>query len=169
MYAKLENGVLIKAPQILQYNGYVYHNPNGDVCLANGYYEVIEAPYPKRDEGLVVTYVPHYEQLENKIVQTWVEFVEEESVEENIVDDAASIGPIEDESAAHEVIKPTEEELAKEREYLIKYTIISKIREVYSVDDEIAILRQRDSKPEEFQEYYDFVEQCKAEAKAAFE
>ena len=118
---------------------------------------------------MVVTYVPHYEQLENKIVQTWVEFVEEESVEENIVDDAASIGPIEDESAAHEVIKPTEEELAKEREYLIKYTIISKIREVYSVDDEIAILRQRDSKPEEFQEYYDFVEQCKAEAKAAFE
>lgn len=41
--------------------------------------------------------------------------------------------------------------------------VVSRIREVYSVDDELAILRQRDSKPEEFAEYNAFVENIKAE------
>lgn len=41
--------------------------------------------------------------------------------------------------------------------------VVNRIREVYSVDDELAILRQRDTKPEEFAEYNAFVEQIKAE------
>ena len=41
----------------------------------------------------------------------------------------------------------------------------SKIRTKYSVSAELAILRQRDTKPEEFAEYNAFCEQCKAEAK----
>ena len=41
--------------------------------------------------------------------------------------------------------------------------VVSRIREKYSVDDEFAILRQRDTKPEEFAEYNAFVEQIKAE------
>ena len=36
------------------------------------------------------------------------------------------------------------------------------IRQRYSVSDEFAILRQRDSKPEEFAEYNAFAESCKA-------
>ncbi len=43
-----------------------------------------------------------------------------------------------------------------------KDAIISAIRVRYSVDDEIAILRQRDTKPREFQEYFEFVEGIKA-------
>lgn len=43
--------------------------------------------------------------------------------------------------------------------------IVSKIRERYSINQELAILRQRDSKPIEYQEYYNYVEKCKAEAK----
>ena len=43
-----------------------------------------------------------------------------------------------------------------------KEAIISAIREKYSVDDEIAILRQRDTKPEEFEEYFNFVEEIKS-------
>ena len=39
------------------------------------------------------------------------------------------------------------------------------IRERYSVTDELGILRQRDTKSEEYAEYYAFAEQCKAEAK----
>ena len=39
------------------------------------------------------------------------------------------------------------------------------IRERYSVDDELAILRQRDTKPDEFAAYYEYAEQCKAQAK----
>lgn len=41
--------------------------------------------------------------------------------------------------------------------------VVSRIREVYSVDDELAILRQRDTKPEEFAEYNRIVEAIKAE------
>lgn len=44
--------------------------------------------------------------------------------------------------------------------------LVSKlIRERYSVDDEMAILRQRDTKPEEYSEYNSFCEDCKAKAK----
>jgi hypothetical protein len=46
-----------------------------------------------------------------------------------------------------------------------KEIVVSKIREKYSMDDELAILRQRDTKPEEFMEYNDFVEQCKINAR----
>jgi len=39
------------------------------------------------------------------------------------------------------------------------------IRQKYSQSDELAIQRQRDAKPEKFQEYYDYCEECKKEAK----
>ena len=39
------------------------------------------------------------------------------------------------------------------------------IRERYSVDDELAILRQRDTKPDEFAAYFEYAEHCKAQAK----
>lgn len=60
---------------------------------------------------------------------------------------------------------------AEEIEYInsisMKYEerIVSRIRERYSVDDELAILRQRDTKPDEFEEYNRYVEQIKAEEK----
>lgn len=45
--------------------------------------------------------------------------------------------------------------------------LVSKlIREKYSVDDEMAILRQRDTKPDEYKAYNAFCEDCKAKAKA---
>lgn len=47
-----------------------------------------------------------------------------------------------------------------------KERVISRIREVYSIDDELAIIRQRDTKPGEFEEYNAFVEQIKEEEKA---
>lgn len=45
-------------------------------------------------------------------------------------------------------------------------TVERKIRRYYSVSDELAILRQRESKPEEYAEYNAVCERCKAEAKA---
>ena len=54
-------------------------------------------------------------------------------------------------------------EKAKEPTY--KDKIIIAIRQKYSVDDELAILRQRDTKPEEFKEYFDFVESVKQSLK----
>ena len=47
--------------------------------------------------------------------------------------------------------------------------IVSLIRQRYSVNQELAILRQRDTKPEEFAEYNTFVEQCKYEVKNALQ
>lgn len=48
---------------------------------------------------------------------------------------------------------------------LYENMIIRKIRERYTVNQELAILRQRDRKPAEFAEYNAFVERCKAEIK----
>lgn len=39
------------------------------------------------------------------------------------------------------------------------------IREKYSVNQELAIQRQRETKPEEFAEYFSYCEECKAIAK----
>lgn len=44
--------------------------------------------------------------------------------------------------------------------------VIGRIRKRYSLNQELAILRQRDSKPEEFAVYNTYVEECKAAAKA---
>lgn len=58
----------------------------------------------------------------------------------------------------------------KERERLIEYEnyIVNNIRAKYTLDQELAILRQRDTKPNEFYEYDTYVEKCKAEAKSKF-
>ena len=44
--------------------------------------------------------------------------------------------------------------------------IIRKIRKRYTINQELAILRQRDSKPDEFAEYNAYVERCKSDTKA---
>lgn len=43
--------------------------------------------------------------------------------------------------------------------------IVSLIRQKYNVNQELAILRQRDAKPQEFAEYNEYVEQCKEQVK----
>lgn len=47
--------------------------------------------------------------------------------------------------------------------------VVAKIRERYSVDDELAILRQRDTKPDEFEVYNAYAESCKEEARLLIE
>ena len=54
-------------------------------------------------------------------------------------------------------------ERAKEQEYENK--IVALIRKKYNVNQELAILRQRETKPLEFAEYNEYVEQCKAKVK----
>ena len=60
----------------------------------------------------------------------------------------------------------TPEETASE-EYVPSYEerVVELIRERYSIDDEIAILRQKDTKQDEYQAWYDYCEECKAQAK----
>ena len=55
----------------------------------------------------------------------------------------------------------------KEVEAKIEYEnkIVSLIRKKYNINQELAILRQRDTKPQEFAEYNEYVEQCKRQVK----
>lgn len=50
-------------------------------------------------------------------------------------------------------------------EIVYKEQVEALIRERYTVSDELAILRQRNTKPDEFAEYNVFCEECKAKAK----
>lgn len=69
----------------------------------------------------------------------------------------------------HKEIVLTEEQIQAELEFAKQHQyedlIVSKIRQKYNVNQELAILRQRDAKPQEYQEYYDYVEQCKKQVK----
>ncbi len=47
-----------------------------------------------------------------------------------------------------------------------KALVIEKIRTRYTLNDELAMLRQGDEKPEEYAEYNAYVERCKEEARA---
>lgn len=47
--------------------------------------------------------------------------------------------------------------------------VVAKIRERYSIDDELAILRQRYTKPDEFEAYNAYAESCKEEARLLIE
>lgn len=60
--------------------------------------------------------------------------------------------------------------MRKETEMLIQYEemIVNEIRKKYSLNQELAILRQKDSKFAEYQEYFNYVEQCKFKAKQFF-
>lgn len=55
----------------------------------------------------------------------------------------------------------------KETEAKIEYEnkIVALIRKKYNINQELAILRQRDAKPQEFEEYNAYVEQCKEQVK----
>lgn len=80
-----------------------------------------------------------------------------------------------------QIINPTKDELLADgwleyvapsaKPYVTKYEerVEQLIRERYSVSDELAILRQRDTKPSEFEEYFAFSEECKAIAKNEFD
>ncbi len=56
--------------------------------------------------------------------------------------------------------------MAAERDYWLSVdygeAINAKIRERYTESQEFAILRQRDEKPNEYAEYYEYCEECKA-------
>lgn len=60
----------------------------------------------------------------------------------------------------------------EEVEDMPKYTrqeYVEKVRELikerYAIEDEIALYRQKDSKPEEYKEYNQYCEDCKTKAK----
>lgn len=63
------------------------------------------------------------------------------------------------------LLKRNKEVEPKTYEAVYGSMIEKKIRERYSLSAELAILRQRDTKPDEFAQYNEYVEQCKKEVK----
>lgn len=62
-------------------------------------------------------------------------------------------------------IEQTAEQIEARKQAQYEAKVDSLVRAKYSLSNELAILRQRDTKPEEFAEYNAFVEECKALAK----
>ncbi len=60
----------------------------------------------------------------------------------------------------------TEEEKEKQRQKQYEDRVKQLIRQRYSQEDENGLLRQRDRKTEEFEDYDAYCEECKAKAKA---
>lgn len=58
-------------------------------------------------------------------------------------------------------------EISEHVSYIPTYEerVVQLIREKYTIDDELGILRQKDSKPDEFVEYNEYCEKCKIQAK----
>ena len=70
-----------------------------------------------------------------------------------------------DESKLAETIAKEEQETIKQKENEYSNKVAELIRQRYSINDELAILRQRDEKPTEYQEYFAYCEECKTKAK----
>lgn len=56
------------------------------------------------------------------------------------------------------------EEECMEVAFSYEERVVSLIRQKYSLDEELAIQRQRDTKPDEFQLYFEYCEACKKQA-----
>ena len=69
------------------------------------------------------------------------------------------------EMTAEEIAKSKEEQKKHMQSFNYGELVDRYIREKYSLSAELAILRQRDTKPKEFSEYNAYAEQCKAKAK----
>ena len=102
----------------------------------------------------------------DKLYVRTVDGVVEYFSEPLIADGKQIFNPSEEQIKAAGWEEYTPESVASE-EYVPTYEerVVELIRERYSIDDEIAILRQKDTKQDEYQAWYDYCEACKAQAK----
>lgn len=65
------------------------------------------------------------------------------------------------------IIKEEKEQSVEPVNRIMPYEelVVQLIREKYSLDDELAIQRQKETKPDEWSEYFAYCEECKAKAK----
>lgn len=83
MYAKLENGKLIKAPYYLTINNQKVWNASANDYLSQGWYPVIHTEAPTTEEGYHAE--SSWAQEGDEIVQTWT-VVENEVTADDILD-----------------------------------------------------------------------------------
>ena len=135
--------------------------------------ELIENPdltkgYLKVDE--IIKHIPEQQAVEEKWHYEYINFSSGGQSRKKVVDvEGVNYIPAHIETEQIFVYcLYTQEELEKLKQENYEALIISKIRQKYTLDQELAILRQRETKPEEFAEYNNYVEECKVEAKKEF-
>lgn len=85
-----------------------------------------------------------------------------------VVDGMRIFNPTEDmllQDGWEKYVPPIQEPVEIPIEEQYKQRVVELIRERYSIDDELSIQRQRDSKIDEFNAYNSFVEECKQQAR----
>lgn len=102
------------------------------------------------------TYVPPTDEL---LVEAGYEIREVEIPEPEV---------IEGDFVEEGIEQPIENEVVETPKKTYEQRVVELIRLRYSVDDELAILRQRDTKTEEFEEYNAYCENCKTIARVEF-
>lgn len=83
-------------------------------------------------------------------------------MENNVIEINAQTGEVTQRELTPEEIAQMQE--IEEVEIPYEQRAVSLIREKYSIDDELAVSRQRESKPDEWNEYFDYCEWCKSES-----
>lgn len=141
-YAKLIDGQFIIAPSVIVRDGYRTANPTPAMLRELGYKEVI---YPAPDEAVESAEVTPQQDKNIPMREVYTEQA-----------DCIRV------SYVAGVTEPVPALPYEER-------VETLIRERYTVSDELAILRQRDTKPEEFAAYFAFCEECKARIKEQME
>lgn len=102
------------------------------------------------------TYVPPTDEL---LVEAGYEIREVEIPEPEV---------IEGDFVEEGIEQPIENEVVETSKKTYEQRVVELIRLRYNVDDELAILRQRDTKTEEFDEYNAYCENCKSIARVEF-
>ena len=70
MYAKLQNGMLIRAPSTVKWHGCMVNNPSAEKLMELGYKPVVYTDMPT-DAETGKHYESTWEETETEIVQTW--------------------------------------------------------------------------------------------------
>ena len=69
-------------------------------------------------------------------------------------------------SIINKLLKKNKERVPETVEAYRSRKIEEKIRRKYSIEEEVGVIRKKDIKPEKYQEWFDYVEQCIAEVDA---
>lgn len=140
IYGKIENGVFTahKKPNTITTDEWQIFNPTDEQILEHtGFKPVVEDDIPTCEAGEAPE--AYYEEDETTVFKRY-------------------------RKVTVEIPKPPEP--TEEMKRLIYCRLVQKyIREKYSVEDEIAMIRQKEEKPEEYAAYFDYCEECKQKAR----
>lgn len=160
MFAKLINDTTIeKAPRCIHVGASTFVMPSPEQYAAGDYFEVVEAEKPEDRKWYHL--VAKYE-LQDAGEGSY-------TIKKTEVDEEGKETTTEDVFVVHmqKIIQSYEYEKDERPDY--GELIVGYIRERYSLNDELALQRQRENsseKKDEFLDYNDFCDACKAKAKA---